>query len=83
MSGSSTPATDFWITKNSWGTGFGESEYLRIKRGVNMRGINQWLYPPLMTTVDMLPSVLVVKGQNGTDSTIYNTFFGKFLLIYK
>ena len=31
-------ATDTWIMKNSWGTGWGESGYMRIKRGVSNIG---------------------------------------------
>lgn len=31
-------ATDTWIMKNSWGTGWGESGYMRIKRGISNIG---------------------------------------------
>ncbi|KAG5876323.1 hypothetical protein JTB14_004150 [Gonioctena quinquepunctata] len=31
---------DYWILKNSWGAGFGEAGYFRIRRGVSMCGIN-------------------------------------------
>ena len=30
---------DYWLVKNSWGTGFGESGYIKIKRGTGHCGI--------------------------------------------
>ena len=30
---------DYWLVKNSWGTGFGENGYIKIKRGTGHCGI--------------------------------------------
>jgi len=39
----SESGTDYWIIKNSWGKGWGELGYMRMKRGVNMCGIGDIL----------------------------------------
>lgn len=37
-----TPATRFWVVRNSWGIDWGIRGYFLIKRGVNMCNIESW-----------------------------------------
>jgi len=32
---------DYWLVKNSWGTGWGDKGFIKVKRGVSMCGIGQ------------------------------------------
>jgi C1A family cysteine protease len=51
----STPAINYWIMKNSWGSSWGQNGFFLIQRGLNMCGINEWVYFPIMTAANAKP----------------------------
>ena len=44
---STNKSIDYWTVANSWDTSWGEQGYFRIKRGVNMCGIESNVYAGL------------------------------------
>jgi len=44
--GYGTDATkgDYWIVRNTWGTSWGESGHIKMKRNVNLCGITNFAY---------------------------------------
>ena len=40
--------TDYWLVKNSFGRHWGEAGFFKMARGVNMCGIEQAAYSPIV-----------------------------------
>jgi hypothetical protein len=45
---STTPPTDYWIAKNSWSENWGENGYFRLKMGLNLCGIRNYVVYPIL-----------------------------------
>ena len=42
--GASESGEEYWVAKNSFGMAWGEGGYFKMRRGVNMCGIENWAY---------------------------------------
>jgi len=49
--GTSSSGEDYWLVKNSWGTGWGEAGFIRLRRGVGMCGIGKAIAFPICEKV--------------------------------
>lgn len=68
--GTSPEGVDYWIAENQWGTSWGELGYLRIRRGTNEVGIEQYVHAgrPNATGVEFAALEAVVINANPSTS---------------
>ncbi len=64
----------YWLIANSWDTWWADAGYFRIKRGVNLCGIENYVSAPVIArTAKRFGGVTVVDERDFSSSSSFNT----------